>query len=143
MNVAGLLKVKGDDVATALTHTTLQNVAQQLATRKIGAIIVLDDDERVVGIMSERDIVRLIAQSGADVLQTAVGDVMTRDPISCDLTMTIDEVMAMMTRGRFRHLPVVEGGGLIGIISIGDVVKHHMAEVEMEVTAMRGYLATG
>lgn len=143
MNVAALLKSKGGSVSTATPNATLLEVAKQLSERKIGAIVIVGDNGKVDGIVSERDIVRALSEHGLDAVNTPVGNVMTREPVSCELSVTVDELMSTMTRGRFRHLPVIEDGALIGIVSIGDVVKNHIAEVEMEVSAMRGYLATG
>ena len=143
MNVATVLKAKGRAVATAHTETVLKDIAIQLAQKKIGAIVVVDDRDEVVGIVSERDLVRAIASGGHEVLQTPVTDSMTRDVITCGEERTIDELMELMTKGRFRHVPVVNNGKLIGLVSIGDVVKNHIAEVEMEVSAMRDYLSTG
>ncbi len=143
MNVAALLKMKGGAVATARPQATLHEVAQQLSERKIGTVVIVGDNGRVDGIFSERDLVRAIAKNGVKALDTPVSEAMTKKLISCDRSVTVDELMAMMTRGRFRHVPVIEENALIGIVSIGDVVKNHIAEVEMEVSAMRGYLATG
>lgn len=146
MNVAGILKAKGRAVATAQSRETLLDVSSKLAANKIGAIVIIDGErsgKKVVGIISERDIIRCIAERGAAALSMAVGDVMTKSVVSCRESSTLEDLMAMMTQGRFRHLPVVEDGELTGIISIGDVVKHHIAEVELEVSAMRGYLASG
>jgi CBS domain-containing protein len=143
MNVAVLLKVKGRAVATARSDTLLQDIAAQLAERRIGAIVIFDEPNGVVGIVSERDLVKAIARRGEGVMKLPASEVMTRDVVTCSETSTIDELMEIMTKGRFRHLPVIENGSLVGIISIGDVVKHHIAEVEMEVSAMRDYLSTG
>lgn len=143
MNVATLLKAKGRAVATGDPSTTLQDIAVQLAEKRIGAIVIFDEHDGVVGIVSERDIVKAVAARGQEVLQLAASEVMTRDVVTCTEDRTVDELMGIMTKGRFRHVPVVENGSLVGIISIGDVVKHHIAEVEMEVSAMRDYLATG
>jgi CBS domain-containing protein len=143
MNVASILKVKGKSVATARPEDTLESIAQKLASRKIGAIVIVGEGGNVVGIISERDIVRAVAEQGAASLQQPVSNVMTRSVMSCNESSTLDQMMAVMTQGRFRHVPVIEEGALVGIVSIGDVVKHHIAEVEMEVTAMRDYLATG
>jgi CBS domain-containing protein len=143
MNVASILKVKGKSVATARQEDTLESIAQKLASRKIGAIVIVGDGGNVAGIISERDIVRAVAEQGAASLQQPVSNVMTTSVMSCNESSTLDQMMAVMTQGRFRHVPVIEEGALVGIISIGDVVKHHIAEVEMEVTAMRDYLATG
>lgn len=143
MNVATILKAKGRAVATASPQTTLQEISAQLAARKIGAIIVLGENDKVVGIISERDVIRAIAERGAKALDQLAQDVMTKSVISCSETSTIEDLMGTMTQGRFRHVPVVSDGALTGIISIGDVVKHHIAEVEMELGAMRGYLVAG
>ena len=143
MNVSSILKVKGKSVATAKPDETVEAVAQKLAARKIGAIVVVGDGGLVVGIISERDIIRTISEKGAAALQLPVDDVMTKSVMTCSEASTIEQMMAVMTQGRFRHVPVIDDGALVGIVSIGDVVKHHIAEVEMEVTAMRDYLATG
>ncbi len=143
MNVASILKLKGRAVSTARPDATLLDVAQKLGAKKIGAIVVVGDNGHVAGIISERDIIRVLAERGAEALAQNVSEVMTRNVISCQETSELDELMETMTKGRFRHLPVIEDGALVGIISIGDVVKYHVAEVEMEVSAMRSYLATG
>lgn len=143
MNVAAVLKAKGRAVATAHKETPMEDIATQLAHRKIGAIVIVDDQEKLVGIISERDLVRAVADNGALVLSQPAGKVMTADVTTCEESNTIDELMGIMTKGRFRHIPVVDNEKIVGIISIGDVVKHHIAEVEMEVSAMREYLATG
>jgi len=142
MIIGQILKSKGRSVMTATPEDTIQEITLRLASRKIGAIVILDGG-KVAGIISERDIIRLIAAHGSDALPMLAKDGMTRDVISCSRECTIDQVMDKMTKGRFRHVPVIEDGELAGIISIGDVVKHHTAEVESEVTAMRDYLATG
>ncbi|MBU2581252.1 MAG: CBS domain-containing protein [Alphaproteobacteria bacterium] len=143
MNVATLLKAKGRAVATSPSTASLHEVSVALAEKRIGAMVIVDARNSVIGIVSERDIVRAIASNGPEVLLRQVSEIMTRDVTICGLDRTIEELMGMMTKGRFRHLPVVEDGNLVGIISIGDVVKHHIAEVQMEVSAMREYLATG
>jgi CBS domain-containing protein len=143
MNVASVLKAKGRAVATARPETTLKDIATQLSQKRIGAIVVVDDRDEIVGIISERDLVRAVATGDQTILESPVSDSMTRDVVTCGEERTIDELMEIMTKGRFRHVPVVEGGKLIGIVSIGDVVKNHIAEVEMEVSAMRDYLSTG
>ena len=143
LNIGQILKVKGRSVTTARQGETVQEIANRLSQRKIGAIVIIGDNGVVSGIISERDLIRVIAQHGPNALMMPVSEVMTRDVISCCETTPVDEIMELMTTRRFRHVPVVEDGALIGIISIGDVVKHHVAEVELEVSAMRGYLATG
>ncbi len=142
MFIGQILKSKGRSVTAASPDDTIHEITLRLANRKIGAIIVLEGGN-VVGIISERDIIRLIAEHGPKALTMSARDGMTHDVVSCTRDCTIDQVMETMTKGRFRHLPVIEDGVLAGIISIGDVVKYHIAEVELEVTAMRDYLATG
>jgi CBS domain-containing protein len=140
MNVAAILRQKGCAVTTASPATTLLEVANKLAAKRIGAIVVVGAKGAVAGIVSERDIIRAVSTHGPDCLQCPVSESMTRDVISCQETDTLDELMAMMTERRFRHLPVITDDALVGIISIGDVVKHHVAEVTMEATAMREYI---
>jgi CBS domain-containing protein len=140
MNVAAILKQKGRAVTTAPPTVTLLDVANKLAAKRIGAIVVIGARGEVAGIISERDIIRALAEDGASCLSRPVSETMTRQVVTCRETDTLEELMAMMTARRFRHLPVVTDGALVGIISIGDVVKHHVAEVEMEATAMREYI---
>jgi CBS domain-containing protein len=143
MNVATILKQKGRSVTTVPPTATLQEVAKRLAQRRIGALVVVGARGDIEGIISERDIIRALSETGADCLQRPVAETMTRQVVTCQDTDTLDELMAMMTQRRFRHLPVVTDGDMVGIISIGDVVKHHVAEIEMEATAMRAYIAHG
>jgi len=143
MNIGQILKAKGRAVATARPDTSLLEIAHKLAQKKIGAIVIVGDKGDVVGIISERDIIRKLGERGPSVLNEPVSESMTANVISCQETSTLDELMEIMTQGRFRHVPVIEDGALVGIVSIGDVVKNHIAEVEMEVTAMRGYFVTG
>jgi CBS domain-containing protein len=143
MNIGQILKAKGRAVATARPDTSLLDIAAKLWQKKIGAIVIVGDRGEVVGIVSERDIIRRLGERGPEVLKDPVSQSMTANVISCQETSTLDELMEIMTQGRFRHVPVIEDGALVGIISIGDVVKNHIAEVEMEVTAMRGYFVTG
>jgi CBS domain-containing protein len=137
------LKTKGRAVTTARPEATLKELADLLATKKIGAVIVTGEAGRVIGIFSERDLVRVVAEKGPSALTLTAGDVMTRNVVTCEERTTLDELMEMMTAGRFRHLPVVERDQLVGLISIGDVVKYHLADMALEVTAMRSYLTTG
>jgi CBS domain-containing protein len=143
MNVATILKHKGRAVTTAQPTLTLIEAAERLTERRIGALVVVDGDGELVGIISERDIIRALSETGPDCLGRPVAETMTRHVVTCQETDTLDELMAMMTARRFRHLPVITDGDLVGIISIGDVVKHHVAEIEMEATAMRDYIAHG
>ena len=143
MNIAQILKAKGRAVATVRPDAPLSEIIDRLAQKRIGAIVVVGDNGEVVGIISERDIIRRLAEQGEAALKESVSLAMTSSVVSCQSTSTIDEIMETMTQGRFRHVPVIEDGALVGIVSIGDIVKNHIAEVEMEVTAMRGYFATG
>lgn len=140
MHVAAILKLKGRDVETIGTDASVMDVARRLAGRRIGAVVVVGKDDELAGIISERDIMRVIGTHGIGALEWSVGEVMTRDVVTCREADSIDELMAMMTSRRFRHLPVVEDGALVGIVSIGDVVKHRVAEVELEASAMRDYI---
>ncbi len=143
MNVAAILKTKGRSVATATRSATVQEVANLLAAKRIGAIVIVDGDGPVAGIVSERDVVKAIAAHGARCLCEPVTSIMTHEVITCAPGESLDEVMATMTSGRFRHVPVVEGGQLVGIVSIGDAVKFHIAEVEQEATALKSYVLAG
>jgi CBS domain-containing protein len=143
MNVAAILKQKGRAVTTAPPSITLLEVAQRLAHKRIGAIVVVGAQGEIAGIVSERDIIRALSEAGPGCLERPVSERMTRQVVTCRESDTLDELMAMMTARRFRHLPVEAGGALAGIVSIGDVVKHHVAEIEMEATAMRDYIAHG
>jgi CBS domain-containing protein len=140
MNVATILRQKGRAVTTASPATTLLDIGNKLAAKRIGAIVIVGPKGTVAGIISERDIIRCLSVHGPECLTRPVSESMTREVISCQESDTLDELMAMMTTRRFRHLPVMTDGALVGIVSIGDVVKHHVAEVTMEATAMREYI---
>lgn len=142
MTVKSILDRKGGDVATGNPSMTIAEVCGSLAERKIGALVMTDPAGTVVGIISERDVVRVMAVGGCDALQDQAAKHMTRTVVTCRRRDTVDEVMEMMTRGRFRHVPVVDDDKLTGIISIGDVVKYRMAEVEREADQLRSYIAT-
>jgi CBS domain-containing protein len=141
MILATILSEKGRDVATTAASVTIREVVAELAARKIGALVVVEGVDRVVGIVSERDIVKALARKGGAVLDDPVGTIMTREVVTCADSETVIRVMGRMTRGRFRHLPVVKGGRLDGIVSIGDVVKARIGEVEREADDMRSYIA--
>ncbi len=142
MIVGMILEAKGRDVFTIGAKATIGEAVAELAQRKIGAIVVVEGIDRIVGIISERDVVRAIARNGSDVLSEQLGSIMTREVVTCTDSETINEVMTRMTRGRFRHLPVARQDRLTGIISIGDVVKARIEEVEREAEEMRAYIAT-
>lgn len=143
MTVANILGSKGRNVVTIQSSASLLDAAKSLSSHKIGAIIVSDDGVAVDGIFSERDIVNAIGKNGGEVLLQSVGSFMTKNVITCQDDETITSLMEKMTKGRFRHLPVVNAGKLDGVISIGDVVKMRIAEAQSEADAMRDYIATG
>jgi CBS domain-containing protein len=143
MNVAAILKMKGNDIVTVQKDVSLLDAAKLLSERDIGCVVVCNDDGSIAGIVSERDIVRNIAQGGPDVLNMRVSECMTTTVISCLESDTIEHVMGEMTEGRFRHLPVMRDNRMIGLVSIGDVVKMRIAEAELEAAAMREYITTG
>ena len=140
MNVASILRQKGRAVTTASPGATLLDVANKLAAKRIGAIVIVGPRGKVAGIVSERDIIRALSSQGPECLTRPVSENMTREVVGCQESDTLDELMALMTERRFRHLPVMADNTLVGIISIGDVVKHHVADVTMEATAMREYI---
>lgn len=143
MKVSTILKEKGDGVITLDGSTSIEDAIITLARERIGAVVILDSRKQIAGVFSERDAVRAISKEGATALSKPISELMTRKVISCSLEDTHDQLLEKMTQGRFRHLPVVEGGRLIGIISIGDVVKHKIASSESEAKAMRDYISTG
>jgi CBS domain-containing protein len=142
MTVARILAEKGRDVLTTQPHRTIKEVAAQLASRGVGAVVVSDASHAVLGILSERDIVRAIGSGPSSVLEEPVSRYMTVKVTTVDENASVDRVMELMTAGRFRHLPVVEDGRLVGIVSIGDVVKRHVNAIESEQRALRDYIAT-
>jgi CBS domain-containing protein len=143
MTVHRILAEKGRDVFTTQPHRTLREVIGMLAQKGVGAVVVADDSMAVLGILSERDVVRVIARNGASALDEPVSRHMTPKVTTVTREASVDEVMQTMTEGRFRHLPVVEDGRLIGIVSIGDVVKRHISAIDGERQALREYISTG
>jgi CBS domain-containing protein len=141
--IGQILKSMPRGVMSARPEDSIQEISLRLSSRKIGAIVIVGEGGKVVGIISERDIIRMIAEHGAAALEMPASKGMTRDVVSCTKTCTTEELRETMTRGRLRHLPVIEDDKLVGIVSIGDIVKYYTEEVELEVSAMRGYLATG
>jgi len=139
MTVQRILNDKGSAVTTCRPTDTIADVAKVLADKKIGAVVVIEGDA-VRGILSERDIVRAIAGQGEKALARPASDFMTQDVITCGLRDSNDDVMQIMTGGRFRHVPVIEEGKLAGIISIGDVVKRRIADIEREAAEIRDYI---
>jgi CBS domain-containing protein len=141
MNVEAILRSKGRAVATIRPDETVGAVVDRLISRNIGAVVVSNDGESVDGIISERDIVHGLADRGPELLSLKVAEVMTQDVITCDLADTVDQLMAEMTNRRIRHFPVVQDGRLCGIVSIGDVVKSRLDEVEYEARSLRSFIA--
>ena len=142
MTVKAILDVKGHDVMTIGPDSTLADAAKVLSRHSIGALVVTKGDDRIAGILSERDIVRIVGESGADALQLPVSKAMTSSVKICHENNTAMELMEIMTKGRFRHLPVEKDGKLNGIISIGDVVKQRIEEVLREAEDIKSYIAT-
>ena len=140
--VARILGEKGRDVFTTQPHHTLKEVVELLAEKGVGAVVVSDASLSVLGILSERDVVRVIAKHGASALDDPVSRYMTSKVITVTRDDTIDHLMQTMTAGRFRHVPIVKDGRLIGIVSIGDVVKRHVDALDSERQALREYIAT-
>ena len=142
MTVRTILEEKGYDVQTIGPDVKVREATHMLAEKRIGAIVVTDAERRVVGILSERDVVRVVGVDGPGRLDDPVSAVMTTKVVTCDGNETVHQIMEQMTAGRFRHLPVVQGGKLVGIVSIGDVVKHRLAEMERESHQLREYIMT-
>ena len=140
MNVAAILKLKGRTVVTTTADRSMLEIAKLLAQHSIGCIVIEGDDGKVAGIVSERDLMRAIGRSGAKVLKEPVSVYMTKRVVTAREADTIDRLMSEMTVHRFRHMPVVEKGRVIGLVSIGDLVKIHVADAEFESGAMRHYI---
>jgi CBS domain-containing protein len=142
MTVSTILANKGRNVVTVEPGASLADAVQILAEKRIGAALILGADNRLVGVISERDIVQALAERGPGVLSEPVSQTMTRKVETCNESETICNIMERMTAGKFRHVPVVDQARLVGIISIGDVVKHRLHEMERESAAMRDYILT-
>ena len=142
MTVKMILSRKGNEVCTIEPTATLAAAIKLLAERRIGALVVTGAERRIVGILSERDIVRALAERGHLALSTAVAEVMTRKVVTCGENETTHDVMERMTAGKFRHIPVVEQGQLAGIVSIGDVVKERVEQMERDTAALQDYIRT-
>lgn len=142
MIVKSILSSKGGNVISIEPTATLETAVRTLAEHRIGALLVLGADRRIAGILSERDIVRVLAERGASALAQPLTHVMTRKVVTCSQSDTIDVLMERMTTGKFRHIPVVEQDQVIGVVSIGDVVKYRLKEMEHESAALRDYIQT-
>ncbi len=143
MFVSDILAQKGGLVFTVTSGTTVAQAVQHLSTRRIGSVLVMDGTNTIAGIVSERDVVRAMARHGAGALDLEVREVMTRDVVTCHPDDPIERIMGLMTAGRFRHLPVEDRGELIGLISIGDVVKARLEETQHETEALKAYIVAG
>lgn len=142
MTVNDILLHKGGEVITIEPAATVGTAVRMLAQRRIGALLVTGADRDIAGIISERDVVRVLDELGPAVLDTPVAEVMTRRVVTCERRETIAEIMERMTSGKFRHVPVVDHGRLAGIVSIGDIVKARLGELEQEHNALREYILT-
>jgi CBS domain-containing protein len=142
MKVEGILRSKGAKVVTVRPDASLASLVKKLREQQIGAVVVTEDGRSVLGIISERDVVRGLAEHGPRILEMAVSDLMTRTVFSCASDDTVKHLMSEMTRKRIRHLPVLADGVLCGIVTIGDVVKNRLDELEMETNVLRdAYIA--
>ncbi|HVV80083.1 MAG TPA: CBS domain-containing protein [Pseudolabrys sp.] len=142
MNVSSILAAKGGDVITIEPTATLAVAAALLTKKRIGALVIVGAGGRVAGILSERDIVHALAERGRQALDEPLSQAMTREVATCEPDDEITSLMERMTDGKFRHMPVVKGDKLAGIVSIGDIVKQRVDEMERESEAMRGYIQT-
>ncbi|HYB10844.1 MAG TPA: CBS domain-containing protein [Alphaproteobacteria bacterium] len=141
MQVSHILKTKGSTVTTIAPEVTIAEAVRTLSKKRIGAVLVMGPDEKLQGILSERDIIHGLAEHGIRLLDMRAAELMTKAVVSCKPDNTVDEIMREMTNRRIRHLPVVEGGRLKGIISIGDVVKSRLEELSAESDMLRNYIA--
>ena len=143
MLVSAILTDKGHRLVTVSPDHTISDVTRTLASERIGAVVVIDDGGQVIGILSERDIVRGLSESGATLLNGKVADLMTKTVVTCTPESQVDQLMQDMTNHRIRHLPVIDNGRLAGVISIGDVVKVRLDELEAERSMLRDYIEHG
>ena len=139
MNVSSILRRKGTRVETAKPQTTVGEAARRLTSEGIGSLVILDAGGNLRGVLSERDLVRAVAQHGASAWSVPVADLLREQPPTCRPEDSLRAVMSLMTRSRARHLPVIAGEALVGIVSIGDVVKGQLEELELEVSVLRDY----
>ncbi len=142
MKVEQILQSKGTDVFAVRDTDTIAGAVSVLIDKNIGAVMVKDAKGKVVGILSERDVVRRLGKAGADTLNLRASDCMTPDPITCSPEDLLEEIMTQMTSKRIRHLPVVNSGKLVGVVSIGDVVKRKIEQAEQEAQALREYISS-
>lgn len=143
MRIRSILRTKGTFVATIAPATTVLDASRQLSSQGVGALVVSRDGEHIDGILSERDLARSLAQHGGRAVDLTVEELMTSEVTTCTDDETVDHLMALMTEKRIRHVPVVENDRLAGIVSIGDVVKHRLGELEQETRTLHDYIETG
>lgn len=142
MKLSSILETKGGSVVTAAPHRTLHEIVAVLAEKAIGAVVVVSGDGELLGILSERDVIRAVATGGAAALEDAASRHMTSRVVTAGRDTSVVEAMTDMTNGRFRHLPVIEHDRLVGLISIGDVVKHRLEDIEREKQSIIDYIGT-
>ena len=142
MTIAAILAVKGSEVVMVSDTMVIKDVIALLHMRGIGAVLVTDEASDVVGVLSERDIIHGLAETGPAILEQTARTIMTSPVVTCRPTDSVPEVMTLITHRRIRHVPVVESGNLLGIVSIGDLVKRRIEEVEQEAEALKSYIAT-
>lgn len=142
MHIREVLQRKGRDVVTVPEQTTVRDLLAMLARHRVGALVVSPDGALLAGIVSERDVVRRLSEVGADLLEQPVGSIMTAAVHTCAPGTSVEQVMALMTEHRVRHVPVVEGGRLAGIVSIGDVVRQRLEELQSERDQLSSYISS-
>ena len=143
MHVEGLLRAKGDAVVVIASRATVGELVATLAQHRVGALVVSDDGRHVDGIVSERDVVAALAEHGTALLECTVADIMTSEVVTCVPSTTVDQLMSLMTERRMRHVPVLVDDRLAGIVSIGDVVKDRIRDLEVEAQTLHEYIAHG
>ncbi|HEX8804774.1 MAG TPA: CBS domain-containing protein [Acidimicrobiales bacterium] len=143
MLIEHVLNTKGTAVRTIPPTASVAEATAELGRHNVGALVVSDDGTTIAGIVSERDIVRALAATGSSVLRVPVSDLMTAEVTTCGPRATVDDLMRTMTDHRIRHVPVVDGGAMVGIVSIGDIVKSRIDELQVETDTLHGYLASG
>ena len=142
MKVEKILQSKGAEVFAVSPSSTIEEAVNLLGEKNIGAVVVKDGAGRPAGILSERDVVRMMREKGAAAMSASVAECMTPEPFTCGLEASVDELMTQMTEKRIRHMPVIEGDQLVGIVSIGDVVKRKIEETEQEAAALKEYISS-
>ncbi len=143
MKVAEILRHKGQDVISVRPTETIETLSHRLRLARIGAMVVLGEDGALEGIISERDLVHGIAEHGAHCLELTVADLMTQRVVTCTPQDSVTRIARQMTENRIRHLPVVEGGNLVGVVSVGDVVKNRLEEMSLEASVLRDIAIAG